>query len=468
MLYPPTPIVAQSHSSQDLERYLDEILACRIRGGSLLGELRRRVEDGKIYFGGRPLPTFPKPHIIAAEDEQRWVVAAERLMQVFESASRRLLGDEALLRGLGLPDGSEDLFEIDPGYSRFIVVSRFDMIWSGGDVRVLELNADSPAMMTFTDRVEEILLDLDPIGGVLAAQGARPFSRTRALHQSIMATYREWGGTRRDPTIAIVDWHGEATASELTHTAADFERFGSPTVVCDPSELHIVEGRLHARGHRIDVVQRRVLFPDFIRRASELETLLTAYRSGRVCMLNPLRSYVMGNKVALAMVSQNALGLSPADQRLVSSLLPPTEIVSPHSIERLRREKDEWVLKGAFSSGGKEVTIGIHTSPVDWLDHLARATRQPSVVQRLAPIPRYRVPIQSASGEVELCELYANWNPWFFGGRFGGATTRVGWKPIVVISGGGGLLASMTTGAPMIDPTLVAEPRAEAARDPRL
>jgi hypothetical protein len=428
--------------TDDIEERLDQILLSPLHGPDLLKRLNERVANAKVLFAGRPLPTFPKPHLLAVEHEDRWGTAAERLLEVFEGAGGALLADRDLRGRLGLPEGSDALLEIDPGYSRLVVSSRFDMVWSGPQVRVLELNADSPAMMTFTDRVEGMLLGLEPVGDLLREHGVEPRARTRALHDSMLAAYREWGGTRSDPCIALVDWSGEATAGELQHTAADFVRFGSPTVVCDPRELHLIEGRLHAHGRRIDIVQRRVLFPDFIRRADELATLVTACRRGAVCMVNSLRSYVVGNKVALAMISQNVFGSSLRDQNLVAWLVPPTELVSHESRDRLVREQDRWVLKGAFGSGGKEVTIGSRVQPDEWQGAIERAIGCTSVVQRLEPIPRYRVPALNAAGQVEMSELYANWNPWVFGGTYGGATTRVGWKPVVVISGGGGLLPS--------------------------
>jgi glutathionylspermidine synthase len=436
----------------DVERRLDQILLSGSVGSDLLRRLNERIVRAKILFGGRPLPTFPKPHVIATSVEERWGRDAERLVDVFERVGRALLMDRALRARLAMPAAAEALFEIDPGYSRLAVSSRFDMIWSGGQVRVLEFNADSPAMMTYTDRVEGIVLGLDRIGDVLRAHGARPRNRTRALHDAMLAAYREWGGTRADPCIALVDWSGEATADELRHTAAEFTRFGSPTVACDPRELYTVDGWLHARGRRIDIVQRRILFPDFIRRQRELATLVDAYRRGRVCMVNSLRSYIVGNKVTLAMLSQGLFGSSLRDQRLVAELLPTTEFVSRESRELLLHDKDRWVLKGAFGSGGKEVTIGRRASATEWREAVDHATRAPSVAQRLEPIPRCTVPHMNDAGQAEMTELYANWNPWVFGGRYGGATTRVGWKPVVVISGGGGLLACTAARWPTVEP----------------
>lgn len=422
---------------------LDALLSSRGHGAGLVARLAERVQRAGIVFGGRPLPTFPKPHVISADVEQRWGAAAESLLRVFEEAGRALLSDRSLRAELGLPAAADELFTIDPGYSRLVVSSRFDMVWANDEVRLLELNADSPAMMTYTDELERIMLEMDWLGGLLRCHGACPAERTRAFYDAILAAYREWGGTREDPCIALVDWQGEMTAGELIHTAAHLERFGSPTIVCDPRELSLVKGRLHARGRQIDIVQRRVLFPDFIRRADELATLMSAYRGGGVCMVNPLRSYVVGNKTALAIVSQNLLGSSLADQKLVAEHLPHTEVVTREARERLLADRAQYVLKGAFGSGGKEVMIGQNVSPAEWTVAIDRALVKFSVVQRLQPIPRYGVPSLAADGTVELAPLYANWNPWVFGGRYAGGTTRVGWQPIVVISGGGGLLPSM-------------------------
>lgn len=452
--------------TEDIEHRLDRILVSRLHGVRLIKSLRRHVEGDGMLFGGRPLPTFPKPHVISAEDEDRWGAAAERLIRLFESAGHALLADRSLRSRLSLPPGSDELLEIDPGYSRLAVVARFDMVWSGRHVRVLELNADSPAMMTFCDRVETILLGMEPLGELLEAHGVRSRNRTRSLHAAMVATYLEWGGTRRDPTIAIVDWQGEATANELQHTAAEFQRCGSPTIVCDPRELSIEDGKLHARGHRIDIVQRRVLFPDFIRRASELQVLVDAYRGGMVCMVNPLRSYVVGNKVALSMMHENVFTFFPRERSLIEDLLPTTEIVTPDSLDRLMHEREDWVLKGAFGSGGKDVTIGENTPADEWAVLLARATTTPSVVQRLERIPRYSVPTETPGGDIELTELYANWNPWVFAGRYAGGLTRVSRAPIVVISGGGGLLPSCALARRTLEPRAaigVDEPLARVA-----
>ncbi len=426
----------------DFEERLEQLMLTQpARTQQALSELDHRLDSENIKFAGKRLPTFIKPHVIPRLLESDWAAAVAHLLTGMEALAHRVLDEPDLMAQLRLPPGSKELLEIDPGYKRIAVVCRPDLVWRRHDASVLEVNVDSPAMMTFTDKVEQILLDLFPLGELRREYKLQPLSRTRALLDSLLACYKEWGGTREDPTIAIVDWKGEATACELLHTAEQFEAYGCPTVVCDPRELRLFDGKLYAGSRRIDLVQRRVLFPDFIRRKDELEPLVTAYRTGKVCVANPLRAYSIGNKMALALMYKECgnLGLAPEAIAAIQRLVPRTVEVTDDVVARVREERRKWVIKGAFGSGGRQVTIGTCSSASEWEEAISRGIAVPSVAQRLRPIPTYRVPYANPR-VVRLAQLYANWNPWFFNGRYAGATTRVGRKPVVGITGGGGLL----------------------------
>lgn len=431
----------RSASVEEVERRVDEYL--RVNGGWATRELERRLLEEGVRFGGKVLPTFAKPHFIAADGEVAAAEAVECFAKVLERFGKRLLEDLDLRRHIRLPAGSDELLAIDPGYDQLIVVSRLDMTMPPTP-QIFEVNTDSPAMMTFTDRIEKMLFEIAPLREAMQIEPPG-FSRTRALLDGLLASYRAFGGSREDPTIAIVDWKGEKTANELLHTAADFEAHGCPAVVCDPRELSVVDGKLHGKGRRIDIVQRRVLFPDFVRRRSELEPLIQTYASGAVCVANSLRSFLVGNKGALAMISAGAvdLELSPAETEVVRSLLPQTVQLSTGNVDEVRADKDAWVLKGAFGSGGKEVTLGTEVGRLEWAAVVEAARNSPTVAQRFLEIPRLRMPVLSGDGASALTELFANWNPWVFAGKYSGASTRVSREAIVSITAGGGLLPSL-------------------------
>lgn len=428
-------------SVEQLEREIDAYLSDGRNCSRLWTHIRAELTDRKIYFGSELLPTFPRAHLISRHVARAWSTLVEEIASLLEHIGRQLLHDPILRGRLGLPPGSDELLEIEPGYSRLGIVARYDMVWSGQQLRILEANVDSPAMMTFSDQLGELFLAADPYES-FRSYGIKPGGRTAEMLRALLESYKEWGGVRKDPTIAIVDWANESTANELTHTARVFEDLGCPTVVCDPRDLQLVGKRLQYAGRTIDIVQRRVLFPDFLRRRRDLAPLLAAYRRGLVCMINPLRSFVIGNKATLAYASQypQEFDLPAVASSIFRSLVPESRIVDSAMARRLLDEKDQWVFKHALGSGGNGVTIGKYTPADQWERVISTAAAEISIAQRLQPIPKFRVPLLSPRPTGAFETLYANWNPWVFAGRYSAAMTRVGRRPIVGITGGGGLL----------------------------
>ena len=430
------------------EAFAAAVAAHPDRARESLQTFRAALSAGEVLFGDGPLPTALKPHFVPSNVEQRWVATMESLFAILERLTQDLLCDEGVFHALRLPEGSRELLSVDPGFRRSAVSCRPDVVWNGSGPRaqILEINADSPAMMTFTDRVEELAFELFPLDDMKASHCLRRTHRTKHLLNALIDCYRQWGGKTEAPTIAIVDWRGTVTRHEQQHTARVFTELGCPAFVCDPRELSLVDGRLHSQGSKgraIDIVQRRVLFPDFLNRCDELGPLLKAYRSGKVCMVNPLRSYLFGSKSLLALFHQHldALSLNPADRDLVRDVIPFTFVVASEHHERLRRDRTAWVLKAALGHGGEQVVLGNTCSESEWASAIERSRVAPWVAQELLTVPRYKLPLMTA--EQESGELFVNWNPWIFGGRYAGATTRASTSPMVSITRGGALVPAI-------------------------
>jgi hypothetical protein len=301
-------------------------------------------------------------------------------------------------------------------------------------------------MFTFTDYVERSLPGLFPHDELAARFPSQPTDRTAALLEAILACYRERGGASTGPTIAIVDWPGGLTRHEQAASAARFTELGCPPFVCAPHEL-VCDGRtLSAGGRRIDVVQRRVLFPDFLTRADELAPLVRAYRDGLVCVVNPLRSYLAGNKALLAMLNGSDFRkrAPAADLAVLDGILPDTSFVGAADRERLIAERDRWVLKSAFGYGGKEVVIGDQVDHAAWSSAIEGTDGRVWIAQRRVTIPRYRLPIRTDAG-VGLEPFYLNWSPWLFGGRAVAGTTRTSASPLVSLTQRGALLPTIAS-----------------------
>lgn len=413
------------------------------RARTAVNQLREALIARRIEFGGAPLPTSIKPHFIRHSDNARWTSLLADLLVVLEKTAEQLRFDDEFRRNGPFTPDAWELLDIDPGYARPSVVCRPDLVWDGERISLLEMNADSPAMMLYADALQDLQRELFPMSDVERDHRLSYDQRVPALLRALLATYREWGGTASSPVVAIIDWRGQKTSSEQEQLAARFTALGCPSFTCAPDELELRGGRLYGRGEAIDIVQRRLLFPEIVKRRAEVEPLITAYRERNVCVVNPLRSYLVGCKAILSelCMQQRTGKLSAAMQEVVAKVLPCTANARDFD-QRELQDRSRWVLKPAFGSGGAGVVIGRYADQLTW-DQALRATRSGDwIAQTYLPIPLYRVPLTTAAGHATT-PLYANWNPFFFGGVAAGGIARVSSDPVVGISARGALLPTI-------------------------
>jgi uncharacterized circularly permuted ATP-grasp superfamily protein len=414
-----------------------------MRSRTAMDVFRRELEARNVQFGNKPLPTSIKGHFVARSRVTAWNRVLTGFLRVLEGTALRFLQDPEFRRNGPFSPEALELLDIDPGYSHPAVVCRPDLVWEGDRVGLLEMNADSPAMMLYADVVQDVQRELFPLNEIDEGERLRFDRRIPDMLEALRSTYREWGGKESSPVIAIVDWAGQKTSAEQENLARQFTALGCPAFVCSPDQLEVRGGRLLGRGEPIDIVQRRVLFPDIVRRRAELDAFLTAYKERLACVINPLRSYVVGCKAVLAEMCrpERIESLDDEDREVVRSVLPCT--MSLDEIDRSElADRTRWVIKPTFGSGGSGVIIGRYVDESTWNEAIARARPGEWVVQRYLRIPLYRVPLMTSSASA-LVSLYSNWNPFFFGGVASGGITRVSSDPVVGISARGALLPTI-------------------------
>jgi glutathionylspermidine synthase len=349
---------------------------------------------------------------------------------VVEEAAHSALRDPALGHALQLRPDARAWVEIDPGYPTIAVLARPDGVFVDGAVRFVEYNTDSPAMMAFSDHVTEALLGLAHLrryASVLRGERMLP-----QLFETLISCFRSYGGGS-SPTIAIVDWPQQKTRFEHARIAEYFEAQGCPTVICDPRALRRPARHLEHEGRRVDLVYRRALFTELLERKDEVEPLISAYRDGSVCMVNPLRSYLTSSKTLLAWLCERwPTGRGPCP-------VLPTRLLTPERVAALRARDEPVVLKKGESHGGIDVLLPHLTTPEQRRAALDDALCAPWVEQDYLELPRLHFPTRAAPAG----DKFYNWNPFLFGGKYAGAIARASDTPLINITAGGGLLPTV-------------------------
>ena len=206
----------------------------------------------KLTFGQRVHCPFLRPFFLTAEDEARIRTAAETIASLGERVVRAAFESEDIYHQLGMTEAEDALVDIEPGYQTASTTSRLDAFLLPDRLYFAEYNAESPAGIGYTQRLCE-LFDSTAIMGRFRAQRPVGFHKViDALLEALMASYHEWGGTARPPTMAIVDWRDVPTWTEFEILREAFAAAGVPTIVCDPRELVFANGALTAQGTRID------------------------------------------------------------------------------------------------------------------------------------------------------------------------------------------------------------------------
>lgn len=341
---------------------------------------------------------------------------------------------------------------IDPGYSTLCVTSRLDAYLTDSGFQFLEYNAENPAGVSDQMQLEKILLQFPHMKDFLDQHAHWTPKPHQRLLESLLATYREWGGQEQSPQIAIVDWEGVSTASEFEVLKQYFESEGYRTAIVDPGALELDGERLKAGTFRIDIVYKRVIIHEFLEKFDDTHPLSRAYRDRNVCMANSFRSKLAHKKAGFAILNdpQYADLFTELEFNTFLQHIPWTRIVrdgvtSFENAERelseiLRTEQEHLVLKPNDDYGGHGVVMGWEISSDEWERTIAQAFARDYVVQERVPVKKVAIP-RFADQSIRRDEMFVDFNPFLFQNRMEGGLVRLSASSLCNVSSGGGQTA---------------------------
>ncbi len=409
-----------------------------------LRKLQSILDRESIQLGAQRLPVTIKPYCISESAERERARASEATLSALSALGQLLCQDDAALALMGFDVKGRALLRLEPGNDALPMSARADTLWTKDHGSFVEMNTDSPALAVVSDVLQSALVEVLQEAGLRFVSECRSVSRTERIVDALLRRYRAHGGTKTDPMIAIVDWTGAKTTAEQRRLATSLKAHGCRAQLFDPSQLSYRGGRLFGGKHEIDLVHRRVLFPEFLERHRELGALVRAVRDGAVAMVNPLKAYLAGNKGILALAHDPEFSgrLPKHQQEDLARFVPHSILVSDENRRMLATaDRNEWVIKSSFGSPGSEVVLGSTKTSDEWLAAI-EATRIGSwIAQRAVEIPVLDLPVPDGM-EWKTEAFWTSWNPWLIDGVYAGATVRCSQARMISISGRGALAAS--------------------------
>ena len=415
-------------------------------------------------FRGKPMPTLLKPNFVSKQQLQKLKRTVEVMSTALDKFINLYMRNEEVRHIMKFSGLENELFGIDPGYQKPLVISRLDAFLSDYSVKFLEFNCDSPAGMAYADILEDGFRELLREYPLFESWKIIYTRRQDLLLKSLLLCYAEYRSKARylpaKPVIAIVDWEGVSTYSEFQLLEEHFTGKGFKTIICSPMQFSIKNGKAMVHDEEVHLVYRRVISRELLQKYDQVGEFIQCMKDGLVCCCNSFRSYIVGNKKVLSLISNPRFqgDFSRNELNIIKETVPWTEILADNEVsfrnkrvhlrDFILENKDLLVLKPANMYGGKNVYIGLETSQETWERIMNQQIEAESwVVQEYVDIPTDIYP--EIGHGISFKRKFVNINPFALQGKYSGAITRVSDNAVINVSAGGGLVP--TLGADLVD-----------------
>jgi hypothetical protein len=354
------------------------------RGRTFLDRLRSEFNWG----GVKPLLLGPPVSVERAHAERiraftsTYHAAIERIVR----ASRE---DEDLRRVLSLPEAlAEELRgggDEPPGFDQ-VHLCRLDLYLDAeGGFHVLETNANCPGLLIYAGDACLIWREfLD--GSAVSLPRALPSEDPEWIARWYLDVAEEATGVRpsRVPVLRVAG----RNRLELGEQVERFALLGVDAFEADPREISLDEnGAPVLGGEPFRHAYLKLGIQNFLEIRSDLDPLVESIRAGRLFVQNGLRGRWVGdNKLCLAVLSDPAFAYLFDDRTLevLEGHIPWSRnlaLCDQEIVERVRRDKDSFVLKSPLDTRGQGVVVGREAIDEEWASALSMARARGWLVQ---------------------------------------------------------------------------------------
>jgi hypothetical protein len=397
-----------------------------------------RMAALKLAPSNRPVCPVLRPHIITRKQLDSISKTAEVVSAAMDRVKDWALSNPQFLAKLQLLPAERMLSAVEPGYPYTAVSTLLDLNVTAGSADVLDLNAEGPTGIVFTEPLAEIFYDSPPLKELRKKFKLSKHGSSKKLIQSMLAAYKILG-KKRFPRIAVVEFR-QALRAGPTHEsmllAEAFRASGYPAEVVTPEQLEYRNGELRRGDFGIDIVYRRVSAQELLVRFDLNHPLLRAYRERAVCVVNSFRAEMVTKLTLLAVLTDDAVlaQFPAAERKILRQHLPWTRFVAPVKStygqeaidlpEYIAANREKLLLRPLEAASDQHSYDGAELEQPVWERAIKTALRNRYVVQERRAPARAAFPVYQF-GNLEMRQMSVTTSPHLFLGKVDGASAVV-------------------------------------------
>ncbi|KAB3540983.1 hypothetical protein F8154_00240 [Alkaliphilus pronyensis] len=396
--------------------------------------VKQAVEESPARYKGKPVEFLYQPMLLSDEDLNQFDKLTQQLMTILNKVIDNYLMNPDFRKCFHFSPLLEKLILKDHGYRNNIPMGRFDIFYHyDGGFQFCELNADGSSGMIEQRELQRIFLNTRAIKNL--QYELKGFQLFDSWVDALLENYREFSKDDRKPNVAIMDWISTEVPSEFIEFKKSFEEKGCPTVIVDPRWLKYKEGALYYEDFKIDCIYRRAVTWEIIERAHEIQDFLDAYMAGDICVVGPIRSQIIHNKIIFAILhdTEKTSFLTEEERGFIKNHIPYTTIFNSsdnNMVSYTIDNKDKLVLKPMDKYASKGVRIGRDFNNDEWKRIIMEEATEDYLLQEFCSVPTMPM-AKFSDDDVDFYDFNYIIGLFMYNGRFQGPYTRVGTHSII-------------------------------------
>ncbi len=358
------------YSDKDLKDYLDAAMS----KDEYVSDYKRLLKEcikRKFLYKGKPIPFEYQPLLISDKDEEAFRRIAKETMSIVKKVTKKYVEEESYRKLFNYGDFVEKLILHDPGYSMPVPMSRFDIFYNGyEDFGFCEINTDGTSAMLEDYAIASLLLE-----SKIFEDLNWNFSRYELFDtwvKKIISLYKDIKGIM-PKNVLIADFNDTGTPDEFLMFKDHFEKNGIKCIIEDISNLDYdrEKNKLIADGEEIDLVYRRVVMSDLMRRRDDSAAFIEAYLNDAAVYVGSFRSQVVHNKVFFSVVHMDETKkiLTEEENEFVKKHIPFTARFEGDEqfFEKIVKNKDKYIFKPTDLNAARGVYTGRSMSEEEFI-----------------------------------------------------------------------------------------------------
>lgn len=394
-----------------------------------------RVNNSEAIYKGEPIPVTYQGMFVGADHRDEYEAIADKLMTITNKITDEYLANPEYRKLFRYPEKLEELILHDPGYAVPVPICRYDMFYNGKDDYVFcEFNTDGSSAMNEDDVIGEIMLESKAHEKMKEKYDLRQFELFESWVDAAYEIYKTADQAVENPNVAILDFIGLGTTNEFKRFKRTFEAKGFACEIVDPRDVKYVDGKAYAGDFRLDLVYRRAVTVEMIRRLDEIEDFIKAYLDNAFVMIGSFRSQIMHSKLIYKIFRDPLTRaiLTDEENAYLEAHIPYTEILETREdYDKVINNKDAYILKPFDSYSSQGVIAGKEHSPEEWKEIIDEIYQKDYIYQDYFNMEKVEFVEFDEEGGLHVNGFSFVMGMYIYNEKFQGLYTRIGNEALI-------------------------------------